>query len=170
LETYSKIAQKIDKSISDWQANFYFPNDFKESLILYGNFYLTNTPDQLLEKYEKLLAVGASYQDLDRAISAYFHTIYSKDPLQLKIALKDLEYEYYRHDTIEKVQSFNVSDTVKKRKSYYQLFRKSIADTQFLSYNSIVDFNTDLDNFISEFDATENTEIIETQINEFTNE
>jgi hypothetical protein len=81
-----------------------------------------------------------------------------------------LEYEYYRHDTIEKVQSFNVSDTVKKRKSYYQLFRKSIADTQFLSYNSIVDFNTDLDSFINEFDVNEDTEIIETQINEFTNE
>ena len=151
LEQYSKIAQQIDKYITDKQAKFYFPDDFKESLVLYGNFYLTNTPDQLIEKYQNLLKDGASYQDLDRAMVQYLHTIYAKEPMRLKISLKDLEYEYYRHDTIEIVQTYLIPELLKNRKIYYQLFRKSIPDSKFLAYNSIDDFNVDLDKFIDQF-------------------
>ena len=115
---------------------------------MYGNFYLTNNPDAILNKYKELKQLPANFQELDKMLSDYYHTVYAKDPLKLSISLQDMAFEPFRHNTINDVLSFNVSDKIKLRKSYYQLYRKTLSDSEFLSFKNIDDFNKSLDKFI----------------------
>lgn len=149
LKQYSTIAQKIDSQICDFLGQFYFGEKFEESHILYGNFYLNATPDQILETYTKLKQNNVPSQILDYTLISYYNTIYSKEPSKLQVALKDLQYEPYFHNTIDEVQGFVISENIKDRKKYYQLYRNTIDDFIFLKFDSVDSFNQALDEFIS---------------------
>lgn len=108
LTKYSSVAEFVERMITEWTANFMFPNKNKEeriSEVNYGRRYIIEPPDVILDKYEEAKEKGDNYTILDRLLNEYITAKYKTDPEWLRKELIKIEIEPFVHLSIEQVNT-----------------------------------------------------------------
>ncbi|MGR3221304.1 MAG: hypothetical protein ACUZ8H_16025 [Candidatus Anammoxibacter sp.] len=118
LTKYSKVAQFVEKQITEWVADVVVDGKEKGqnvSFIFYGTGYIMETPEKLLERYSKAKADSLNNVILDRMFTEYLTSKYKNDPEWLGLELKKSEVEPYLHLALEDItKAFGVEEAQKK--------------------------------------------------------
>lgn len=123
LNKYADAAEDMEKFITDCIGNFLFNFTYPGADINYGRRYIIESPDQLLDKLQKLIQGGASAEiTMDAAID-YYHSKFQGDSVQLSLALKLLQVEPLPFYTIVQAKAILPQDEYNK-KVYYNFWRQ----------------------------------------------
>jgi hypothetical protein len=64
---------------------------YKKSQIGYGRYYVLDTPDDLMTKYQDMRTKGAPDFSLDEALEKYYYAMYQSNPVLLAKYVKLLK-------------------------------------------------------------------------------
>ena len=106
LNKYADVSEYMENQLTEWIINGLIPSKNKEEKVVaisYGRRYIIESPDVILEKYEKAKLNGDATTILDRLFNEYLTAKYRNDPKWLGMALKKAEVEPLLHYTIEQV-------------------------------------------------------------------
>lgn len=90
-------AEKTEMIIADFLGQFWFRETYKKASIAYGRYYILETPDELMTKYQDMRTKGAPEASLFEALEKYYHSAYQANPFELAIRLKLLYVEPFPH-------------------------------------------------------------------------
>lgn len=106
LNMYADSAEWVEKQITELTANFLFPVKTKEkniAQISYGRRYIIESPDAILEQYNKSKEKGDNNVILDRLFNEYLTAKYKNDLEWLRTHLLKAEIEPYLHESVEQI-------------------------------------------------------------------
>ena len=96
LNATAEWCEKTEMLIADFIGKFWFAS-FKRSAIAYGRYYILETPDELMAKYQDMRSSGAPEASLYEALEKYYHSVYQNSPVELAVRLKLLYVEPFPH-------------------------------------------------------------------------
>lgn len=118
LNDYGDVAEFMLNQIVNWYAFALFKKEGISSITL-GRRYIIESPDVILDKYEKAKEQGDNNVILDRLYGEYQASKYKRDPEFLRVQILKSKLEPYLHLKLEQVQTiFGVTET--KRKVLFQ--------------------------------------------------
>lgn len=118
LNDYGDVAESMENQIIEWYANALFTTKVKDKKIssgTYGRRYIIDSPDVILEKYEKAKKEEDNDVILDRLYNEYQTAKYKRDPEFLRVMLLKSNLTPYLHLSLDKTEKyFGVVETQKK--------------------------------------------------------
>lgn len=118
LNRYADVAQHVEWKITEYTANFVLPDKAKDesvSQIVYGRYYIIDSPDTILERYTKAKEKGENVTVLDRMFQEYITAKYKNDTQWLRVELFKSKIEPYVHQTLKDVaEIFGSEEALKK--------------------------------------------------------
>jgi hypothetical protein len=118
LNKYANTAQWVEWKLSEWLVNFLQPTKAKEDVVCaisYGRRYIIESPDVIIEKYQKSKAAGDNTVILDRLFGEFLTSKFKNDPEFLRVNLMKAKLEPYIHYTIVDVNTmFGQKEAQKK--------------------------------------------------------
>ena len=118
LNDYGDVAEFMLNQIVNWYAFALFKKEGVSSITL-GRRYIIESPDVILDKYEKAKEQGDNNVILDRLYGEYQASKYKRDPEFLRVQILKSKLEPYLHLKLEQVQTiFGIIET--KRKVLFQ--------------------------------------------------
>jgi len=118
LDKYASVAEFMEAQLTEWKANFLMPSkkkDEKVASINYGRRYILDSPDTILEKYEKAKEKGDNNVILDRLFNEYLTAKHKNDPEFLRFSLLKANIEPYIHLDLEQVMTYFGAEDVQKK-------------------------------------------------------
>jgi hypothetical protein len=101
-------------------CKFYFPETVKKVVYVYGDRYLIETPDQLLDKYNKAKTSGVPDIIKTQILIQYIESEYRRDDLMRNYNLKLIEITPFVHQSIGEVMAMSIPDEDKIMKVYFE--------------------------------------------------
>lgn len=129
-------------------CKFYFPNSVKSIKKVYGDRYLIETADQLVEKFTKVKNGGMPDFIKTQTLKQYIESEYRRDDLMRNYYTKLVDMEPFVHNSKTEVLAMTIPDEDKLRKVYFNEWVNT------LGINKVVDTDinillTELTNFVS---------------------
>jgi len=122
LNSYADTAEFVEWKITELIANAVLPTKVKNesiSLIVYGRRFIIDSPDVILENYNKAKRENANITILDRLFNEYLTSKYKNDPSWLREENIKASIEPYLHLSILETSTiFGVQEA--KKKNYFQ--------------------------------------------------
>ena len=140
-------AEKTEMLIADFIGQFWFREAYKKASIAYGRYYILETPDELLVKYEELRTKGAPVATLFEALEKYYHSAYQSNPIELAIRLKLLYVEPFPHMKVAEAKGLVTDFTDFCCKLYFDEWYGTVPDMLILS-KKVEDLRLDLRAFV----------------------
>ena len=119
LNNQAEIISERHNRMLELQCKFYFPKTVKRVVYMYGDRYLIESPDQLLEKYNKAKNSGVPDVIKTQILTQYIESEYRRDDLMREYNLKLIELIPFVHMSISEVLGMIVSDEDKLIKVYF---------------------------------------------------
>jgi hypothetical protein len=123
-------------------CKFYFPNSVKSIKKVYGDRYLIETADQLVEKFTKVKNGGMPDFIKTQTLKQYIESEYRRDDLMRNYYTKLVDIEPFVHNSKTEVLAMTISDEDKLRKVYFNEWVNT------LGINKVVD--TDINILLTE--------------------
>jgi len=118
LNDYADIAEGVESQLVEWIANLIIPakpKSEKIAFINYGRRYIIESPDVILERYEKAKEKGDNNVILDRMFNEYLTSRYKRDPEFLRVMLLKSDVEPYLHLSLTQItETFGNEESQKK--------------------------------------------------------
>lgn len=118
LNKYADMAEWVDWRITEWVGNVIVitkPKNENIALIVYGRRFILDSPDTLLERYNKSRIDGDNAVILDRLFDEYITAKYKSDPEWLYMENLKAKLEPYLHLTPTEVNTlFGPEEAFKK--------------------------------------------------------
>lgn len=118
LNDLSDVAEGVENILINWIANVTIPTKVKDEIVAstnYGRRFIIDSPDAILDKYEKSKKEGDNNVILDRLFNEYLTSRYRRDPEFLRVILLKASVEPYLHLNLEQIKSiFGVLEAQKK--------------------------------------------------------
>ena len=122
LNSYADTAEFVEWKITELIANAVLPTKVKNesiSLIVYGRRFIIDSPEVILENYNKAKRENANITILDRLFNEYLTSKYKNDPSWLREENIKASIEPYLHLSILETSTiFGVQEA--KKKNYFQ--------------------------------------------------
>jgi len=122
LNSYADTAEFVEWKITELIANAVLPAKVKNesvSLIVYGRRFIIDSPDVILENYNKAKKDNANITILDRLFNEYLTSKYKNDPAWLREENIKASIEPYLHLSILETSTIFGTQEAKK-KNYFQ--------------------------------------------------
>jgi len=123
LNKYAEVAEFVEWQLTEWCANFMFPEKDKNTsiaLVAYGRRYIIEPPDAVLSRYMEAKEKEESNTVLDRLFNEYLTAKYKNDPAWLREELLKAEVEPYLH-----LKTSDVSSIFDKTEAQRKVFFRS---------------------------------------------
>ena len=130
LNDFSNVVEYMHNTFANWIINFVDPVKKKEEVlysITYGRRYILESPDVILDRYQKSKDKGDNNTILDKILEEYILSKYKRDPKMQSIMLKKANIEPYVHIDIITVSKIFGNEQAQK-KVLFQKFWET-ADT-----------------------------------------
>lgn len=153
LNKYADVAEFVEWKLSEWVYRYVNPNA-KDNIasIQYGRRYIIESPNVILEQYEKAKSEGDNLVILDRLLNEYITSKYKNSPISLREELLKSKVEPYVHLDIEKVNTIFGSIEA-QRKQMFSDWWLIEADTTRDVEQLLEDYNTWFDEQMGISDA-----------------
>lgn len=105
LNSFSDNVEWVHNELANWvlfwlENNSQTKDSFHRS---YGRSFIIESPDVILDKYEKARIEGSNFTVLDKLLNEYALSKYRNNPSMLDQTMKKIQVEPYIHNTIEQV-------------------------------------------------------------------
>ncbi len=118
LNTLSDKVEWVHNQLCNWIANAVIPTKKQDETVYhkaYGRRFIIESPDVVLERYEKSREKGSPITVLDKLLNEFILSKYKNDPYMQELMYKKSKVEPYVHMTIEQVNSiFGKKEAFKK--------------------------------------------------------
>ena len=131
----SEMAEARHKFILDAVVRLQVLPSYSGSSVNYGRRYILESPDSLLEKYNKARLAGAPQNVLDGLLNEYYESNYQNDQYSLGIAKKLMYVEPFVHYTSLQLKALDPDPVDYKMKLYYPEWLSTINDAQIIGYS-----------------------------------
>jgi len=108
LNTLTDKVEWVHNTLANWVANALIPTKKKDEKVFhksYGRRFIIESPDVILEKYEKARVDGSGITILDKLMQEFVLSKYKTDPLMQEKMLKKAMVEPYIHFDITTVNA-----------------------------------------------------------------
>lgn len=143
LNRYTNNVEWIHNQLGNWIANLIDPSKNKDEKVYYrsyGRRFIIETPDVILERYEKSKLANDNSTILDKLLEEFVLSKYKTDPYMQSQMLKKIQIEPYVHWSLDQIiDTFGIDEA--KSKILFQEFWKT-ADTQLSVEELSKQFNT----------------------------
>lgn len=133
LDKTATWAEKTEMIIADFIGQFWFDGVYKSASIRYGRYYILETPDELMTKYQDMRAKGAPEASLFEALERYIYSAYQDNPIELAIRLKLLYVEPFPHLKVSEAKGIVTDFTDFNCKLYFDEWYSTLNDMLILS-------------------------------------
>ena len=140
LQDYKSNAEWVDNFLTNMIVNWTYGSPQQDSLvdIIYGDRFIIESQDILIDKYSKAKSEGLPVTILDKLLEEYIYSKFGSNQKLLNDQLKKKEIEPYVHYTIKEVNDiFGVDEANKK--------------AQFVDFWEIVDLNKTVEQLKNDF-------------------
>lgn len=153
LNKYADVAEFVEWKLTEWCANFMFPEKDKSksiALIAYGRRYIIEPPDSVLKRYMESKGSEENNTVLDRLFDEYLTAKYKNDPAWLREELLKAKVEPYLHLKTSDVNTIFDTKEARRKVFFGQWWSElDIADKQKESSVLIEKMNTDFETFLT---------------------
>jgi len=133
LNATADWGERTEMMIADFIGYFWFRDTYKRASIAYGRYYILETPDELMKKYQEMRTSGAPEASLFEALEKYYHSAYQSNPIELAIRLKLLYVEPFPHLKISEAKNIVTDFTDFNCKLYFDEWYALKQDMEILS-------------------------------------
>ena len=108
LSSLTSQAEWVENQLIDWVLNWIngTPTQSDDVFVAYGNRYILESQDVLLDKYTQARDKGVNATVLDKLLSEYLLSKNQNNPIQLQVAMTKKEVEPYIHLSVKEVNDF----------------------------------------------------------------
>lgn len=107
-------------------------DEFKGSVIVGGDRFMIESPDATWDRYLKAVQGKAPLSELDSILSEYIENKYCNNPILYRRYTLLLGVEPFIHFDVDQVLSFNIPYIQKMEKVYYNSWKNSLTDWEFV--------------------------------------
>lgn len=147
LNATADWAEKTEAMIADFIGQFWFRESYKKASVAYGRYYILETQDELMKKYQDMRSSGAPEASLFEALEKYYHSAYQSNPIELAIRLKLLYVEPFPHLKIAEAKNIVTEFIDFNCKLYFDEWYALKQDMEILS-KSVEDLRMDLRDYV----------------------
>jgi hypothetical protein len=144
LNKYADTAEWIESQLSEWVLNFIDPLKDKGKKLIsihYGRRYIIDSPDVILDRYEKAKEQNDNTVILDRLFNEYLTAKYRNNPLDLGINLLKAKIEPYLHMNYDQtLLIFGQEET--QRKALFNTWWSMLTDFDMTAEQLTSQYNT----------------------------
>ena len=128
LNKYSNLAEYMYNTIANQVLYYIDPikTDDSDELVFYKSFgrrYIIESPDVLIENYEKSKEKGANNTILDKQLEEVLTAKYKNDPNSLSLILKKAKIEPYVHYTTKEVFDYFGQEESQKKYIFHEFWK-----------------------------------------------
>lgn len=147
LNNYSTSFENQEKFFTDLLGVFWYDSQYKGSSINLGKRYIIFDSNQILKEYQESKKNKADLIILNILLEQYFDGEFENDPVSLNKSINLMRVEPLVHYTLEEVLEMEVSEDLKKGKTYFNEWVMSKEESFFL--NSYEEYKNDFDKFLN---------------------
>jgi len=126
-------SEKTEMLIADFIGEFWFDTAYRKASIAYGRYYILETPDELMVKYQEMRTKGAPEASLFESLEKYYHSSYQANPIELAIRLKLLYVEPFPHLKVSEAKNIVTDQLDLNCKLYFGEWYSTTPDMLVLS-------------------------------------
>ncbi len=135
LCTFSESFEDMEQKMTDFIGEFYLPDAYKGSSILYGKRFLIERADAVLDRYLNSKEKDAPKTTLTNLLIQYYQSEYSNDPITEQVMIKGAKLEPFVHDDISEVKEY-ITEEESKQKVYFNEWWK-LQNSQYILISPI---------------------------------
>jgi hypothetical protein len=123
LNAYGDVAEWVEWQLSEWIVNLYDPTKKKDErnvIVNYGRLYIIETPEAILDRYQKAKTDEAPITVLDKIMLDYIMSKYKNNEIGMARALLKFSIEPYPHYTVEQVNDVMGVDIAQKKLLFHE--------------------------------------------------
>ena len=146
------IHNKLAHMVENWINGQ--PKEKYDCHVSYGRRFIIESPDAILERYNKARTDGANNTNLDKLLDEYILSNYRNNPEMIEDMQKKRQVEPYVHQSIDQVSAiFGGQEAFKKvlfPKFWEQADTKKDVNTLITEFNSYIESNNQ--NFVTQIE------------------
>lgn len=142
LNGFTDNVEYVHNTLANFVVNFVDTIKEKSEVqyaISYGRRYILESPDIILEKYQKAKAQNDNNTILDKLLEEFVLSKYKSDPMMQELMLKKIKVEPYVHDSISTIKDL-LGPSEAYKKVLFQKFWEQ-ADTEKTAEQLTEEFN-----------------------------
>lgn len=127
LNLFSDNVEWVENKIVNWIINFVDPIKQKDEILFsksYGRRYIIESPDIILEKYQKAKQQGDNNTILDKLLEEFILSKHKSDPAMQSVMIKKKNIEPYVHLSIMNVNTLYGSKESYKKVSFQNFWEQ----------------------------------------------
>lgn len=153
LNHFSDSYEDIEKKMTDFIGEFYFPEAYEGSSISYGKRFLMEKADEVWKKYLDAKSKKAPQATLTLLLSQYYQSEFMNDMEMLAIMTKAMRVEPFVHNTVAEIMNL-IDGKILQRKIYFGEWWMTLSE-EYVVKTSTDQMVKDLDKYLEQFEEPE---------------